>query len=112
MLFISGNASADTRALYPSRYPANFLLVNATAVPVWRSRYVGTGRGTIPSAAPWLGQGTTHLYWGLALIWNGMLTSRTGRSIPPGCEGASRPSVGKKDCSESELVAKSSSAVM
>ena len=34
-----------------------------------------------------------HLYWGLAPIPNGMLTSRTGWSIPPGCEGASRPSV-------------------
>ncbi len=36
-----------------------------------------------------------YLSWGLALIWNGMLTSRTGWSIPPGCEGASRPSVSK-----------------
>src|ERR1700735_2024672 len=34
-------------------------------------------------------------YCGLTLIWNGMLTSRTGWSIPPGCEGASRPSVSK-----------------
>ncbi len=36
-----------------------------------------------------------YLYWGLAPVWNGMLTSRTGRSIPPGCEGASSPSVSK-----------------
>src|SRR5713101_3171754 len=39
LVFISGNASADTRALYPAQYPVNFLRVNATTVPVFRTRY-------------------------------------------------------------------------
>ncbi len=47
MVFISGNASADTQAPYPPRYAMNFLLVNATAVPVFRTRY---GR---PLLMPW-----------------------------------------------------------
>jgi hypothetical protein len=34
-----------------------------------------------------------HLSSGLVPIWNGIFTSRTGWSIPPGCDGASRPSV-------------------
>src|SRR5260370_19508803 len=65
MVFISGNASADTRALYPSRYPANFLLVNATAVPVLRTRYVGTARGTMPRQRFGWGRRTTlfHRSW-------------------------------------------------
>jgi hypothetical protein len=47
MVFIRENASADTRAPYPPRYAMNFLLVNATAVPVFRTRY---GR---PLLMPW-----------------------------------------------------------
>src|SRR5882757_6048637 len=39
MVFFRGNASADTQAPYPPRYAMNFLLVNATAVPVFRTRY-------------------------------------------------------------------------
>jgi hypothetical protein len=31
-------------------------LVNATGVPVWRSRYVGAGRSAMLLAAPWAGQ--------------------------------------------------------
>src|SRR5215472_14798824 len=34
------HASADTRALYLARYPAGFLPVNATGVPVFRTRYL------------------------------------------------------------------------
>src|SRR5438309_10274631 len=41
MVFIRGNASADTQAPYPPRYAMNFLLVNATAVPESEERRVG-----------------------------------------------------------------------
>ncbi len=33
--------------------------------------------------------------WGLGPVWSGMLTSRTGLSMPPGCAGDSSPSVSK-----------------
>src|SRR5258708_3592937 len=120
-VFISGNASADTPAPYRPRYIPNFLLVNATGVPVLRTRYGGSAVFWKPhllhsAAAPGFSGSSRnsgisrqfperrsieeecvfscpYLYCGLTLIWNGMLTSRTGRSIPPGCEGASRPSV-------------------
>jgi pyruvate dehydrogenase (quinone)/pyruvate oxidase len=51
-----------------------------------------------------------HLSCGLELIRNGTFTSRAGWSVPPGWDGASRPSVNKKNWSSSELVANASRA--
>ena len=60
-------------------------------------------RGTsVSHSPPMLAEAArAHLYWevyaycGLALIGSGILTSRTGLSMPPGCAGDSSPSVSK-----------------
>src|SRR6202022_3115306 len=71
-----------------------------------------TGALLTASACGFKSSPRSHLHWGLAVNCIGRLTSRTGRSIPPGCAGASRPSVRREDCSERELVAKLSNALM
>ena len=48
--FINGEHSADTQAPYCPQYPPIFRLVNATAVPVFRTRYGSTANRADASA--------------------------------------------------------------
>jgi len=50
----NGDTFADTRAPYHAQYPVNFQLVNATGVPVFRTRHVASpaAMGTDSRSAP------------------------------------------------------------
>src|SRR6266496_5595117 len=88
-----GHTSADTRAPYPAQYPAKFLPVNATGVPVFRTRYVGMGApGSQLRHLP-KGAGKENAIRGYGLRTEtpgamvrsgaGTLVSRMGRSTSP-----------------------------
>ena len=47
-----GHASTDTRAPYLAQYPAEFRKVNATGVPVFRTRYVAVRSGSKSNEVP------------------------------------------------------------
>jgi hypothetical protein len=136
----TGNTSADTPTPYHAQYPLNFQLVNATGVPVFRTRQVAILRGTgIRSAGPRRvfvsalpSRNSSYPYIGTLRAVTisppygrgmaspgdmlrsgiGTLVSRMGRSTSPGPAGASRPSVSRKPCKARPLVHTPSRAAM
>jgi|HubBroStandDraft_6_1064221.scaffolds.fasta_scaffold02592_6 hypothetical protein len=123
----SGYTFADTRAPYHAQYPLIFRLVNATGVPVFRTRHVaGEREGQAPplqtdGCASFRAECVSlRLVYGRGIASPGdmlrsgigTLVSRIGLSTSPGRDGASNPSVSKYPCKASPLVHTPSRAAM